>query len=123
MARFAPALFRSQSEGSNPGMSKLQPTHYMQPRSAQHCSWHSLLSYHHYSSFAPPTRMEGGCSAVLTNNTVLSLICKEILSVFKDYSLRTHYIQKYVVKFIAYQGIFCKDKIAELIVCHLKKYF
>ena len=52
------------------------------------------------------------------------LICKEIMSVFKDYNLKRHHMQKYTAKFSAYQGMLCKDKMEELkTVCHLNKIF
>lgn len=47
---------------------------------------------------------------VETNNMALCLICKEIMSVFKDYNLKRHYMQKHAAKFHAYQGMFRKDK-------------
>jgi len=40
---------------------------------------------------------------VETNNMALCLICEEILSVFKDYNLRRHYMPKHAAKFDAYQ--------------------
>ena len=47
---------------------------------------------------------------VETNNMALCIICKEIMSVFKDYNLKRHYMQKHAAKFHAYQGMFRKDK-------------
>ena len=51
---------------------------------------------------------------VKTNNMVLCLICKKIMSVFKDYNLKRHCIQKHAAKFDAYKGMFHEDKIVEL---------
>lgn len=42
------------------------------------------------------------------------LICKEITSVFKDYNLERHYMQKLAARFDAYQRMLRKDKIEEL---------
>lgn len=47
-------------------------------------------------------------------NMSLCLFCKEIVSVFKEYSLKRHYRQNHAAKFKAYQGKFCKDKVTEL---------
>jgi len=59
-----------------------------------------------------------------TNNMTLCAICKEIVSIFKDYNLKRHYVQKHIAKFDAYEGMFCKDKIMELKkVCHLYNFF
>ena len=51
---------------------------------------------------------------VETNNMALCLICKEIMSVFKDYNLKRHYMQKHAAKFGSYRGVLCKDKIVKL---------
>ena len=53
-------------------------------------------------------------SVVETNNKVLCLICKEVVSLFKDCNLRRHHVQKHAAKFDAYQGMFCKDKTVKL---------
>jgi len=47
-------------------------------------------------------------------NMILCLICKEIVSVFKDYNLKIHYVQKQADKFSEYQGMLHKYKIAKL---------
>ena len=39
------------------------------------------------------------------------------MQVFKDYNLKRHYIQKHAAKLKAYEGLCCKDKIAELKKC------
>ena len=49
-----------------------------------------------------------------TNSMALHLICKEIVSVFKDYNLKRHYLQKHAARFDAYQRTLHKDKITEL---------
>lgn len=50
-------------------------------------------------------------------NLALCLICKETISVFKDYNLKRHYLQKHATKMDSYQGIFRKQKILELKTC------
>lgn len=50
-------------------------------------------------------------------NVALCLICKETISVFKDYNLRRHYLQKYATKMDCYQGFFREQKILELKTC------
>ena len=50
---------------------------------------------------------------VETNNMALCLICKEIMSVFKDYNLK-RCVQKHATKLNAYQGMLRKDKITLL---------
>ena len=64
------------------------------------------------------------CSAALTDNMALCLICKEIV-IFKDHNLKRHYMQKLAAKFNAYQGMLCKNTIEELKkkVCHFNKIF
>ena len=49
---------------------------------------------------------------VEANTKAICLICREFVLVFKDYNLKKHYTQKHSVKFIAYQGMCRKDKIA-----------
>jgi hypothetical protein len=44
-------------------------------------------------------------------------LCKEIISVFKDYNLKRHYLQKHATKMDSYQGFFRKQKILELKTC------
>jgi len=44
-------------------------------------------------------------------NGALCLICKETISVFKDYNLKRHYLQKHTFKMDSYQGFFRKQKI------------
>lgn len=51
---------------------------------------------------------------VKTNNMVLCLIFKEIMSVFKYCNLQMCYMQKCAAKFYAYQGMFPIAKTAEL---------
>lgn len=53
-------------------------------------------------------------SAVLINNVALCLICKDIMSVCKDYNLKRHSMQKHAAKCDAYWGLLCKDKTAEM---------
>jgi len=50
-------------------------------------------------------------------NGALCLICKETISVFKDYNLKRHYLQKHATKMDSYQGFFRKQKILELKTC------
>lgn len=45
---------------------------------------------------------------------ILCLICKEVVSIFKDYYLKRQYMQKHAAKFDSRQGVFYKDKIVEL---------
>ena len=47
---------------------------------------------------------------VETNNMALCLICKEIMSVFKDYNLKRCYLQKHAAKFNVYQGMLHKER-------------
>jgi len=51
---------------------------------------------------------------VKTNNMTLCLICKEIMSAFKDYDLKRYYKLKHASKFDTYQGMVRKDKTVEL---------
>ena len=51
---------------------------------------------------------------MLTNTMVLCLICKEIVLILKDYILKRHDMQKYTDTPHAYQGMFRKNKTAEL---------
>lgn len=50
---------------------------------------------------------------VEANNKALCLICKEVVSVFKDYNLRRHYVQMHS-KFNELQGMCRKQKILDL---------
>jgi len=50
-------------------------------------------------------------------NGALFLIYKETISVFKDYNLKRHYLQKHATKMDSYQGFFRKQKILELKTC------
>ena len=50
-------------------------------------------------------------------NGALCLICKKTISVFKDYNLKRHYLQKHATKMDSYQGFFRKQKILELKTC------
>ena len=61
---------------------------------------------------------------VEANSKALCLTCRGFVHVFKDYNLKRHYMQKHAAKFDAYEGLCCKDKIAELKkVCLLNKIF
>jgi len=95
---------------------------------SSHCGPGLLLLLHHGSSSAltsstaqPSPGTQGECAAVLTNNTALCLICKEIVLILKDYILKRHYMQKYTDTPHAYQGMFRKNKTAELKKSVLKK--
>jgi hypothetical protein len=50
-------------------------------------------------------------------NVALCLICKETISVFKNYNLKRHYLQKHAAKMDSYQWFFRKQKILELKTC------
>lgn len=81
------------------GMPNLWPSSHMWPSSA-HTATHATCCYvimvvalpHQVAWPCPGAWSE--CSAALTDNMALCLICKEILSVFKDYNLGRRYMQK-----------------------------
>lgn len=56
---------------------------------------------------------------------VLCLICKETVSIFKDYNLKRYYMEKNDDKFNGDHRTLCKNKTAELKkkTCHLNKIF
>lgn len=63
------------------------------------------------------------CGLIEINNMALCVMCKEIMSIFKDCTLKRRCMNKYTAKFSAYQGMLCKDKIAGLKnVCHLNSF-
>jgi len=69
------------------------------------------------------TKMNNSTSFVETNNMELCLICKEIVSVFKDYILEKNIIyESMLLKFMAYLRMCFEDKRVEN-KCHLNKMF
>lgn len=61
-----------------------------------------------------PASGHGRCSAVGTNSMALCSVCKEMMSVFQDYNLKRHNMQKHAAQFYAFQGMLCKDEIEKL---------
>lgn len=63
-----------------------------------HFGLRPLLPCQQGSSFAPQSGLRRR-SAVLTKNMALCLIYKETVSVFEDYKLKRHCMEKHAVKF------------------------
>ena len=110
-------------------MPNLWPSSHMWPSSA-HTATHAtccciimVVALPHQVAWPCPGAWSE-CSAALTDNMALCLICKEIV-IFKDHNLKRHYMQKLAAKFNAYQGMLCKNTIEELKkkVCHFNKIF
>ncbi|XP_075053814.1 general transcription factor II-I repeat domain-containing protein 2-like [Mixophyes fleayi] len=51
---------------------------------------------------------------VESNSKAICLICKELVPVFKNYNLKSHYLTRHGAQFSVYEGMCRKDKITEL---------
>jgi len=93
------------------GMSNPQTAGHTQPQLSSHCEMHPAYAVSSWQQLCPAkwpsldTEHGESTGALLTSNTALSLICKGIVSVFKNHNFKRHYMQKHAAKCNVYQDV------------------